>query len=245
MHKKYVTILKNQSNAGYAAGVNFCLSYAKQFNHRYFWVLNNDCKLKDDALLPLVDLSKTINGKSFLSSTFIERGTNRVQSYGGRHNEFLSLSKHFYEGKCFDRLPLTLEPDYLVGASMFAPFSLLDDVGYMDENFFLYCEDIDWSIRAKTKGYRLIVTSKSCIFHTLGGTASNLKKTKHSVKALDKHYLESTLYLGTKLGKIKSIGVRFSFVLRFIKRIMTFRLTDALRVLYTSISYWPNEHNKR
>ena len=62
------------------------------------------------------------------------------------------------------------EIDYLCGASLLVPQKVLDDVGMLDEAFFFFFEDADWSFRAKAKGWTLGVAEGAPLHHVGGGT---------------------------------------------------------------------------
>jgi GT2 family glycosyltransferase len=65
--------------------------------------------------------------------------------------------------------------NYVEGASMLVSRQLLDEVGLMSEEYFLYFEETDWAIRAKGK-FKLGYAPQSVVFHKVGGsigTSSN------------------------------------------------------------------------
>jgi hypothetical protein len=57
--------------------------------------------------------------------------------------------------------------DYIFGASLLVKRATLVDAGLMDEDYFLYCEEIDWSIVARRKRWKLIYCPKSVVYHKL------------------------------------------------------------------------------
>lgn len=69
------------------------------------------------------------------------------------------------------------EVDCLTGAFMLIPKNVLDNVGLLDEDFFMYGEDIDLCYRIKQAGYRILYYPKAQIIHYKGGS-SKKKRTK-------------------------------------------------------------------
>lgn len=69
------------------------------------------------------------------------------------------------------------EVDALMGAFMLMPKAVLDEVGLLDEDFFMYGEDIDLCFRIKEAGYRILYYPEAYITHYKGGS-SKKRKTK-------------------------------------------------------------------
>lgn len=69
------------------------------------------------------------------------------------------------------------EVDCLMGAYMLMPKKALDQVGLLDEDFFMYGEDIDLCYRIKTRGYKIIYYPEAKIIHYKGGS-SKKRRTK-------------------------------------------------------------------
>ena len=75
------------------------------------------------------------------------------------------------------------EIDSCVGAFMFVRHSAINKVGYFDEDFFFYGEDLDWCWRFRESGYKIYYTPTTSITH-YKGAASGLKSTsEHLTKA--------------------------------------------------------------
>ncbi len=69
------------------------------------------------------------------------------------------------------------EVDSLMGAFMLMPRKVLDEVGLLDETFFMYGEDIDLCYRIKQAGYKVLYYPKAQIIHYKGGS-SKKRRTK-------------------------------------------------------------------
>ncbi len=70
------------------------------------------------------------------------------------------------------------ETHFAHGCAMMIPKKVINEVGYMNEDFFLYYEEHDWSERIKNQGYKIFVQPKSVVFHkesTSTGIGSPLK----------------------------------------------------------------------
>ena len=76
---------------------------------------------------------------------------------------------------------------------------MIKDIGLLDENYFLYYEDNDYSMRAKKSGYRLVYQPKSIIWHknagSTGGSGSKLQ---------DYYITRNRLLFGNRYASIRS-----------------------------------------
>ena len=91
------------------------------------------------------------------------------------------LSRLFPKSERFGRYNLTYlnedetyEVDCIVGAFMLVRSQTIQEVGFLDESFFMYGEDIDWCYRIKAANWKIIYFSDAKIIHYKG--ASNSKK---------------------------------------------------------------------
>ena len=66
-----------------------------------------------------------------------------------------------------------MEVDWVSGACMVVKREALDDVGLLDERFFLYWEDVDWCKRMWNKGWKVTYYPRATIQHTVGGSSEN------------------------------------------------------------------------
>ena len=57
------------------------------------------------------------------------------------------------------------ETDFTNGAALFTTHKVIEEIGLLDEIFFMYAEDSDWSFRAKEKGYKLIYFPETVVYH--------------------------------------------------------------------------------
>lgn len=188
---KEITLLEAKQNNGFSAGNNLGLNYAKtHFQSNYFWLLNNDTCLKDDALSPLIHESQNQPNVGILGSLllFYDR-PNTAQGIGGRLNRYtgkfeqVGFNKRREEIDALDKEKL----DFVIGASLFVNRSFLDKVGLLAEDYFLYFEEIDWSLRAKEKGFYTQCCLGSIVYHKQGKATGNKVNGKKNKKAMYFH----------------------------------------------------------
>lgn len=162
----HLQIIESPDNRGYAHGNNIGIKYAKAKGYDYICVLNNDTVVEIDFLeLCIQNLERNLN-IAFISPTLVEyKDKNLVQSTGGDifiNKGLVTLKNH---GANRDELPLVIESDYIGGACMVFKTSLLDEVGYIPESYFLFFEETEWCYKAKKLGYKNICLTDSYIYH--------------------------------------------------------------------------------
>jgi GT2 family glycosyltransferase len=178
-NKKITFIWSNQNN-GYAAGNNIGIKYTRftQKEYDYFWILNNDTVIESDTLGKLITYARDNEDKKYGiigCDLFKYYDCWNLQGIGG-HIHPLALAgvnivpKNYNKKECEDLFKKSA--DYVVGASMFIKTNFIHDVGLMCEEYFLYYEEIDWSIRGKRKGWELGYCFESKIYHKEGASIS-------------------------------------------------------------------------
>ena len=157
-------------NLGFAGGVNVCLSETP--NADAWWILNPDTKPDAEALRAKVQ--RLARGDCDAVGCAIYLPTGRVQSYGGRWKPLLARSESIGKGcalaaeidaECIERTQT-----YLNGAAMLVSRRFVDLVGPMREDYFLYCEEVEWCARAVDRGLKLGFAADARVLHSQGAT---------------------------------------------------------------------------
>ena len=170
-----VVILKNNKNYGYAGGNNRGIRLAMLDREvKYFWILNNDTVVHRDALSWLIERSEQ-KRSGFTGSVLLYFSYPAIIQAvgGGKFFPFLGSAKLFMKGKKITGKRFSkLTPEeaerkisYIMGASMLVSREVIEDVGLMDEIFFLYGDELDWQLRAKKRNWRIGVALDSLVYH--------------------------------------------------------------------------------
>ena len=140
-------------NAGYAGGNNKAIKCASTLGFNYFWILNNDTRVLEDSLFELVKSAEGDKQIGMVVSNLI----NDIKA-NGEENKYA-----FYQDK-------QEEIEALAGGSILIRNECLDDIGLIDEKYFCYGEELDWSLRAKKRGWKLVRSYRSVVFHKWGSS---------------------------------------------------------------------------
>jgi N-acetylglucosaminyl-diphospho-decaprenol L-rhamnosyltransferase len=180
-------------NLGYAAGINAWIDQLSDIpDWKGIWILNPDSKPEAGALEALVERAFTGN-KGMVGSTIVPfDDPSHIHCRAGHHWRKLKTRLAIIglgdpvEGPV-DLDAVEARLDMISGASMYVTRTCLQQIGRMDERFFLYYEDADWSMRAKHLG--LGYASASVVQHeggtTIGSAMHRASRSELSV------YLES------------------------------------------------------
>lgn len=165
-------------NLGYAGGVNLTLRQFEQERWSAVWILNPDTEPHPDSLSAL--LARARDGYSVVGGRMVLVSTKRIQSYGGHWRSLIARGLNIGMHAPSDAMPdihaIESALDYVSGASLLATRAFVDDVGPMDERYFLYCEEVDWCLRRKH--HRLGYAHEAMVFHAHGSTIGS-----HSIRS--------------------------------------------------------------
>jgi len=164
-----VNCLLAESNLGYAGGVN--LGITNTPNSDAWWVLNPDTVADANALAELVKRYRegncdVVGGVQYFPDE-------RVQSDGGQWLPWLARAKSIGYGR-FLQIPLDnniveSKINYITGASMLISRNFVETVGLMREDYFLYCEEVEWCLRGKKLGMKFGYAPDAHVLHFQGG----------------------------------------------------------------------------
>lgn len=180
-----LAVIRNQGNLGFAGGNNVGLRYLMaRGNFDYVWLLNNDTVVADGALEALHQRMRYSPEVGMCGSTLLHyEEPQRVQARaGGWYCRWIGLPWHIGQlGRSTDLVDekrVESRINYVVGASLMVSRLFLEKVGLMAEEYFLYYEELDWSMRGSAH-FRLGYAQNSVVYHKIGasiGTRTDPRK---------------------------------------------------------------------
>lgn len=222
-----LVLVQTGDNLGFAGGNNVGLRYAlARDNFEYVLLLNNDTVITPDSINRMVERMMEDQNAGMCGSTLLyyyEPDT--VQALGGAvYSKWLGLTRHvglFQKVKrTIDRARVEHEMDYVVAAAMMVSKPFLKDVGLMCEDYFLYYEEVDWTLCASGR-YGIVYAPESVIYHKEGSStgANSAAGDEKSLKS-DYYLIRSrlmvtrkffpyalpTVYLGLSITLARRIG---------------------------------------
>ncbi|MEB0951763.1 glycosyltransferase family 2 protein [Citrobacter sedlakii] len=204
--EKSISILYNDKNAGFAAGNNIGIKFSlTQVDCEYIWILNNDTIVDMYSLSNMISSCQEKDTTHICGSKLIYYpDTSLEQGIGGRFSKISLSTRHIKSSDIIDAHEKNI--DYIIGASMLVPREIFDAIGLLDENFFLYFEELDFCLRARKKGYTLNYCLESIVYHKESATIGDQKSyfsTYHYFRSqrmfLKKHYPKLIILMNIKL----------------------------------------------
>ncbi|MDP3455945.1 glycosyltransferase family 2 protein [Methyloversatilis sp.] len=191
-----VVLIHTGANLGYAGGNNVGIRYAlARGDADFVWVLNNDTFVHPDSLATLVERCMKDDDIAMVGSTlryFDE--PEKIQARGGcSFIPWRVRARPIGEGAfCSStdgesHAEIEKRTAYVVGASLLVPRAFLEAVGLMQEDYFLYFEELDWAERARrdsSRRWRLGYADKSIVFHKVGASAGTNERSAFSLRLL-------------------------------------------------------------
>lgn len=188
-----VTLVRAARNGGFAAGNNVALRWLLARGATGFaWLLNNDTVAAPGALRALVEAACDTHPAGVVGATLLEYAApDRVQlSAGGTLLPWRGLGRVFDAGAARGMVPdrsAALRHGFICGGCMLVPLEAIREAGMLDERFFIYAEDADWSVRLARSGHPLRHAPAAEVWHK-GGGATGRGSPMH-----DYHDVRSTL----------------------------------------------------
>ena len=201
-----VEVIESKENLGFASANNIGIKYAIKNKFEYVMLLNNDTEVNKEFLTPLLNSFKNDNSLGAVQPLIMNYNNRaKVWNAGGYLNIFFGFP--YTNNKLNNK---KRQIDWITGCCIVLKTKVIKKVGLMDEDFFAYYEDVDWSLRIKKLGYKLGVVESSVIFHH-GTKSSNNSNFEGNLSHLV-HYLNirNHIYLVKKHSdKFNFIGVLF------------------------------------
>jgi GT2 family glycosyltransferase len=208
---RWVNLIKQGTNAGFAAGNNVALS---QTSARYAMLMNSDMECVEDSnfdvLIDYMDSNPAagmVTPRIEFTNGHIDPASHRGEptlwasfTYFAKLEALMPHTKRFGQyHQYYKDLSSVHTIDACSGAAMMVRMEAVEKVGLLDERFFMYAEDLDWCKRFRDVGYKIIYHPSAKIIHHKykSGIKSASKKiatqtSKHFYDTMlqyyDKHY---------------------------------------------------------
>jgi GT2 family glycosyltransferase len=203
-----IHFIAHTHNAGFAGGNNVGIKQAKG---QYILLFNSDAYLTENAFLPMVQYMQAHPTVGVLSPRLVYPD-GRVQSAAQRFPsvkytlyELLRLQKLFgkqwaaktYLGAFFDGRT-TLEADWVWGTAMLMPRKVINQLPkqQLNEQFFMYWEDVQWCWEIKQLGYKVVFLGSTEVVHIGGGSSGK----KNEMMAKNEQLLLQQIFTPNELN---------------------------------------------
>ena len=222
---KDVELIKNKENLGFSEGNNVGIKLAVKNGADFVLLLNPDTKVDPNLILELLKVAESREKIGILSpkiyfypdfefhkNRYKENEKGKVIWYAGGVIDWENiLASHRgvdeVDNGQYDKMT---ETDFATGATMMLKRKVFEKIGYFDEKFFLYLEDLDFSIRAKKAGFKIFYVPTAICWHKWARSAGGGSVLQ------DYYFTRNRLLFGLKYGSIRLKLALFRESLKFL-----------------------------
>ena len=166
----YIQSIRSERNLGFSGGNNLGICVAKG---KCIFLLNNDTLVSDDSLVYLYE--------TLMSSSDIGAVSPKIKfAFPPRNIQFAGftpLSKYTLRNRAIGynepdkgQFDVPKATHFLHGAAMIVKREVIENIGLMPEIYFLYYEELDWSVRIREQGRRIAYDPRCTVFHKESAT---------------------------------------------------------------------------
>jgi GT2 family glycosyltransferase len=260
-----VILIKSKINGGFAYANNLGI---KKSSGKYIFLLNSDTIVLKDVIYRMYQYMEQnkwvgILGPELLNADLTHQTS--ISAFPTLFREFahiyemknilkIPFVKHFlvkFGGKLgskdidqymknFQNLQQPEKVQVLVGAAMFIRREVFEQVGYLDENYFMYYEEIDYCYQCYKAGWPCVYNPIGQIIHLIGQSSKKISEKTFYIR-----YKSMMYYFNKNHGKLKAVLVRINLILGLTFRIIFTMLhslvkstegrLQAIRIYYKTI----------
>lgn len=163
-------LIQNKINEGFTGGNNRGIQYALRQGYEFVLLLNNDTKVSPGFLeLMVEEMRSNDNLAAIQPLIYFMDPKDQIWNAGGIYHDWLGYSKTNYHLKS-EKPYFT---DWITGCALLARTSIIEKVGLLDNGYFAYFEDVDWSLRMRRQGFELKVHPQAIIYHEAGAASKS------------------------------------------------------------------------
>jgi len=175
-----IILLRNAENIGFTGGNNRGIEWALENDFEYLMLLNNDTEVEPDFLNRLVEVIH-IDDKigAVQPKFFFLHNKEKIWNAGGTIIKSLGWVRTVGENRsASEKYDRPKDTEWITGCCFMVRADIVRKIGGLNDRFFIYYEDVEWSLRIKELGYRLVYCPKAIVYHEAGMSNKNKQKGK-------------------------------------------------------------------
>ncbi len=224
-----VDLLRSESNLGFSGGNNLGIQHAiDHYDSDYYLLLNSDTIVSQNFLQELYKMMRRDpkiglaaskiyfhKGYEYFEKSYKEAEKGHVLWYVGGKVDWTNLLSYHIGIDEIDRghFDQANETDYATGCVMMISREVIERVGRLDDRFFLYSEDVDFSLRVHEAGLKVMYCPSSVVYHKIG------RSTGGAGSPLQQYYqTRNRLFLAFRHAPLRSKLTALHLALTTLKR---------------------------
>lgn len=176
-------LLYTEDNLGFTGGNNVGIEYALKQGAEYILLLNNDTIVEKNFLEPLLQAFHECPecGLS-IGKIMYEKEREKIWYAGGSLNYYTSRVDHFADER-LESQERPIKITFATGCCLCLSRDAVSKVGLLDDDYFIYCDDVDYSYRVSNHGFQIIYVPESIIYHKVSSTFGEASMTTQRLMA--------------------------------------------------------------
>ncbi|RME69601.1 MAG: glycosyltransferase family 2 protein [Chloroflexi bacterium] len=225
-----IHLVENETNLGGSGGFFTGINVAARYHPDYFWLLDNDVIVDPGALTQLLAVFHQMPESGIVGSKiYFAESPDIIWSFGARVNHWLGrisvIGDKEKDNGQYDRI---IEVDYVPMCSMLVSSRVIEAIGSVDPQYFVYSDDADFCTRSQRAGFKVYSTPDSLVWHDV--TLNSQRMSPFAAYYFTRNYVH--------------------YFLRFSPRwyrpgIALFLFLFLIRRLLAPIKYWPGKKDFR
>lgn len=163
-----IYVIQSKENVGFSGGNNLGIKYALNKNYEYIMLLNNDTVISNKMIENLLKYASDHTVVSPLMYYYTNK--KKIWFAGGDINRFTGNTEHYMMNCIEDKQLQNTKCAFLTGCCMMIHTNIIKKVGLLDETYFMYCEDTDFSIRLKRNGFEMLMVPEAKLWHKVSSS---------------------------------------------------------------------------
>lgn len=209
-----IIVISLEENIGFADGVNMGIKKAIELDCEYMILLNNDVLVGRDLVNKITDFAKTKSfiglispkiyfapGCEYHKNRYKKEEKGKIIWYAGGLVDWSNIyaSHRGVDEVDHGQYEEIIETDFATGCCMLIKRKVVDKIGFFDKKYFLYFEDIDYSMRAKNSGFQVVYYPGAFLWHK---NASSSEKPGSPIHIY--YQTRNRLYFGFKYASARA-----------------------------------------
>jgi len=226
-----VKLIKNEKNLGFTKANNQGISMA---TGEFILLLNSDTVLNEGSITPALKYMRENPDIGIIGCKHLnEDGTIQPSCFHFPNImtllwDLTLLSKLFPKSRIFGRYAMTywdynstMEVDRVMGSYLMVSRKVVDKIGLLDEDFFIYEEETDWCYRAKKAGLKVVFFHESTIIHLGGKATADTFFRVEGIRSMHKFYKKH-------YGRFQNLALNIIMPVNFIIRFLVWNFLNLL-----------------
>lgn len=165
-----VILIQNEENLGGSGGFNTGLRAARQKGYPYYMCVDNDIVMDEHNIENLLCFLEDHHEVGIVGSKICRmQHPERLQELGARLDfEKCTHAPYYKDHLDNEDIPEVQDCDYVPACSLMVRDEVIDKIGLLPEENFIYWDDMEWCYKAKLAGYRVAAYRQAKVLHDMG-----------------------------------------------------------------------------